>query len=366
MVPYRLFFLIILAVAAAGVIYVICRFHKLGFVHAVAKKNRLLAWLLCLTPVAACAGFLAVNVYGFVIALVHLIVIWLLCDFVALIARLIRGQKSKRYYAGWAALIGTALVLAMGWFCAHHVFITRYAFTTAKDLGRERLRVAVVADSHLGVTQFGDTFAREMQRLATEDPDLMVVVGDFVDDDTPRKDMLAASDALGALKMPVYFVYGNHDKGYFSYRNFSTSELRAALERNNVIILEDETALIEDSFYIIGRQDRSARGRLPMSTLTAGLDASKYMIVLDHQPNDYANEAAAGVDLVLSGHTHGGHIWPAGQIGLMMGANDRRYGTEQRGGTTFVVTSGISGWAIPFKTGTISETVIIDITQSHE
>ena len=50
-----------------------------------------------------------------------------------------------------------------------------------------------------------------------------------------------------------------------------------------------------------------------------------------------------------------------GQIGLLMGSNDRRYGTEKRGNTQFVVTSGISGWAVPFKTGCWSETVIIDI-----
>ena len=83
--------------------------------------------------------------------------------------------------------------------------------------------------------------------------------------------------------------------------------------------------------------------------------------MLDHQPNDYDAEAQSGADLVLSGHTHGGHMWPAGLIGLAMGSNDRVYGTETRGETTFVVTSGISGWAIPFKTGTHSEIVVIDV-----
>ena len=98
-----------------------------------------------------------------------------------------------------------------------------------------------------------------------------------------------------------------------------------------------------------------------MDALTSGLDVSKYMIVLDHQPNDYANEADSPVDLVLSGHTHGGHIYPAGAFGLLIGANDRVYGTELRKGTRFVVTSGISGWAIPFKTGCFSEYLVIDI-----
>ena len=98
-----------------------------------------------------------------------------------------------------------------------------------------------------------------------------------------------------------------------------------------------------------------------MLTLTAGLDADRYMLVLDHQPNAYAEEAAAGADLVLSGHSHGGHLFPMGQIGLLMGANDRFYGTETRGSTHFVVTSGISGWGVPIKTGCASEVVLIDI-----
>ena len=90
------------------------------------------------------------------------------------------------------------------------------------------------------------------------------------------------------------------------------------------------------------------------------------MIMLDHQPNDYAAEEASGVDLVLSGHTHGGHIFPAGLLGVWMGANDKTYGYERRGGTDFFVTSGISGWVIPFKTGCISEYVVIDIVPNAQ
>ena len=54
-------------------------------------------------------------------------------------------------------------------------------------------------------------------------------------------------------------------------------------------------------------------------------------------------------------------MFPAGQLGLLMHANDFNYGLTARGETSFIVTSGISGWAIPFKTGTRSEFVVIDI-----
>ena len=85
------------------------------------------------------------------------------------------------------------------------------------------------------------------------------------------------------------------------------------------------------------------------------------MIVLDHQPTDYAAEAAAEVDLVLSGHTHGGQIIEMKLASLLMGANDRTYGTEKREKTDFIVTSGIADWAIKFKTGTKSEYCIVNI-----
>lgn len=71
--------------------------------------------------------------------------------------------------------------------------------------------------------------------------------------------------------------------------------------------------MIDDRFYLVGRQDASEEkdfggGRAAISDLTKNLDKDKYTIVLDHQPSDYEAEAAAGVDLVLSGHTHGGQL----------------------------------------------------------
>ena len=68
------------------------------------------------------------------------------------------------------------------------------------------------------------------------------------------------------------------------------------------------------------------------------------------------------MDLVLSGHTHGGQLIPINRVGELLGANDRTYGRETREGTEFIVTSGISDWALGFKTGTKSEIVMISIT----
>ena len=352
--------------AAAGLIYLITRFHKFELFKRTAKEHRFLSWILAVVPVAALVVclILAINAFSMIVVILHLIVAWLICDLIGFIVKKIRKKPWKYYYQGIAAILLTVIYLSFGWYYAHHIYQTNYEFVTGKDIGQESLRVVEIADLHLGITMDGEEFSEYTKQIEQVKPDLVVIVGDFVDDDTVKEDMVEACRAVGAIRTTygVYFAYGNHDNGYFNYRNFTSQELRTELAKNNITILEDESVLINDSFYLIGRKDRSMRDRLEASALTAELDQSKYMILLDHQPNDYANETKANVDLVLSGHTHGGHLFPAGPIGLAIGANDRNYGTETREGTTFVVTSGMAGWGIPFKTGgAISEFVVIDI-----
>ena len=350
--------------ALVALFYLLTRFHRFSFIKKIGKKSRLLSWLAALVPLALTGLFmLFFNTTTLIVVLLHLTAAFLLCSLLALLIRKI-GKRAIPYDAeGAAAILLTVVYLSVGWYMAHHVFETDYRFESAKPLSHD-FRIVEIADSHFGITQTGETFTREMECEQALRPDAVVIVGDFVDDDSDRTDMIAACRALGSLETTygVFFVYGNHDNGYYRYRNFSSTELREELEKNGVVILTDESVLLDDSLYLVGRRDRSDPTRADIASLMEGLDPDKYTVVLDHQPNDYDAEAAAKADLVLSGHTHGGHIFPAGQIGLLMGANDAIYGVERRGDSTFIVTSGISGWAIPFKTGTFSEFVVIDIT----
>ncbi len=356
----------VLLCSGGGAVYLVSRIHRFSFIEKLGEKHRKLSWLASagLLLLAGLFGF--INVWSVMVVLIHLFFFWLGCDITAWFIRRVRKTERKKNYEGLCAILITAVYLSIGWYLAHHVFITDYQIRTTKDI--DDMRAVLIADSHLGITLDGEDFAEQMQRVQQTKPDVVLIAGDFVDDDSEREDMVRACEALGELDTAygVYFIFGNHDKGYYEgYRDFTSDDLRKELEKNNVVILEDESILVNDSFYILGRQDKSEEqrsgGRADMAELTAELDRDKYTIVLDHQPNAYDEEAASGVDLVLSGHTHGGHIFPAGQIGLLMKANDRVYGYEQRENTEFIVTSGISGWAIPFKTGTFSEFVVIDI-----
>ena len=190
-----------------------------------------------------------------------------------------------------------------------------------------------------------------MKDIQNQNPDIVLIVGDFVDDDTTKEDMIACCKALGDMKTTygVYYVFGNHDKGYYppEYRGYDGNDLINELEKNNVHVMQDDVELVDNRFYIIGRQDKSeeyADGRKSMEELVQGLDPDKFSIVLDHQPQDYEAQKDANVDLVLSGHTHGGQLFPLMTIEnhSNIAEDDRVYGYEKRGNTNFIVTSGIS------------------------
>lgn len=359
-------------IGIAGLLFLIRGARRFHFVSALSHGRRWASWCIgaafILLPLA-----LAWAVLGYlnaIIILLHLTVFWAAAELAQRAVQKLRGQPLRRYYAGAAAVLVTVLYLGIGWVQANHVWQTDYTVTTEKAVGS--LRVALLADAHVGTTFDGEGLGVHIARIQAQQPDVVVIAGDFVDEDSSREDMIAACRALGQLNTPygVYFVFGNHDKGLYSDdgRGYTGDDLMAELRKNGVTVLQDESVLLDGRFYLVGRQDASeeldfGRSRAKIADLLSELDEDKFSVVLDHQPRDYNAEAAAGADLVLSGHTHGGQLIPLVQImGWFHAAGDDRiYGTERREGTDFIVTSGISDWAIRFKTGCRSEYVIVDI-----
>ncbi len=353
-----------------GIIYLVSRFARFPIIQQVAKGKKIISFGLGLIPVVLIflAVWITLGSINAMICIIHLMAIWLLCDGISKLVEKKRKRKFAKYsYIGALAMGITAVYLLCGAYLAYHVWRTGYTLETDKPVGD--LRIVQFADSHVGTTFDGEEFGEQVEAMQSENPDVVVITGDYVDDDTTREDMIAACRALGTLHTTygVYYAFGNHDKGYYGseYRGYSGEELVAELEKNKVRVLQDETVLLDDRFYIIGRQDRSEEqtgsSRASMEELVSRLDSDKYSIVLDHQPHDYDAQAASGVDLVLSGHTHGGQLFPVNYMGEWTGENDKTYGLETRDNTNFIVTSGISDWAIKFKTGCKSEYVVIDV-----
>ncbi len=302
------------------------------------------------------------NFINAIVCIIYLTLISLICDFTFWIVQKFKTKKINSDCSFLTSVILTFSALLLGWYNAHHVWQTDYKIQTDKNI--HNIKIAMFADAHVGTTFNAKGFEKHLQKIQSQNPDILLVIGDFVDDDTTRPDMIESVEALGKIKTTkgIYFVFGNHDKGYYGakYRGFSSQDLIESLTQNGIKVLRDETVLIDDTFYLIGRKDKSQE-RQNMDELTANLDKSKYILVLDHQPNDYENQIRVGADLVLSGHTHGGQLFPFNYVSEYLKINDKTYGHERRGQTDFIVTSGISDWALRFKTGTQSEYVIIEL-----
>lgn len=360
---------------AAGIYYLARRVHSCPPIAALSHRSRVGGWAASFAVVLLAAVILTLllDTVNTAVVLLHLIFFLLVSSLVGRLIIRLHSGAARFHLSGVIALVITAAYLAAGAVSAYNVQRTAYSVSTHKEVGS--LRVAMFADSHVGTTFGGKGFAKRMEELQAQQPDIILIVGDFVDESTTRENMVEACRALGKLEVPygVWFVFGNHDKGlYGTSRGYDGDDLVRELEANGVHVLQDESVLIDDRFYLVGRKDASEQeesrgGRADISDLTASLDPDKYSIVLDHQPHDYAAEAEADADLVLSGHTHGGQLIPLGFLidKLHLGGTDSVYGYTRRENTDFIVTSGISDWAIKFKTGCISEYVIIDITGSN-
>ena len=351
-----LIFAAFILAALSGLVYLLCRFHRFLLFdrwREYWQERKRWSWIVSSIPILALILYCVLDMVNGVVVTVNLVVIWLLADLIGWIAKKITKKTFRYYWAGIGAIVFSAAYLGSGWYFAHHVYETDYQIETEKELGMDQIRVVQISDSHIGATFDGDGFAKHMEKIQQTNPDLIVITGDYVDDDTTREDLVKCSTALGKMKTKygIYYIYGNHDKGYFNTRDFNDDDIRSELKKNNVKILEDETVEIGDHIYLIGRKDRSEPEREDMQALTDGLDMTKYVIVLDHQPHDFDQQTEAGVDLVLCGHTHGGQMFPVGITGELTGANDKTYGQETRGKTNFIVNSGISDWAIDYKTG---------------
>lgn len=167
------------------------------------------------------------------------------------------------------------------------------------------LRVVQVSDIHVGPT-IGRPFIEAMvERINALDPDLVVITGDLVDGTVARLGEHTAPLGDIESRLGTYFCTGNHE--YYSGVEPWCAELR----RLGITVLRNERVTLEhggQAFDLIGVDDW--RGDYDIERAVAGRDEARPSILLSHQPKAIDHAAERGIDLVLSGHTHGGQLWP--------------------------------------------------------
>lgn len=326
---------------------------KFYVVNKLAKDNKWKKRGIVSIPMLGLLCFLIIDMTPTIVCVVHLVVFWLIFE---LIFKFVK-KNQKYYFSGVLAIVVTIIYLLAAWYQARNVVETDYRLSSDKI---DNFKIVMFSDSHLSTILDGEMLADKIKEMGKVNPDIVVIVGDFVDDSTKREDMLIATKAFSEInpKYGTYYVLGNHDKGYYGSREFTIDELKKELIKNKVNVLEDDVVELDD-LLLVGRKDKSFSDRKEMNEYE--LDNNKFIVVLDHQPNDQIAEKEANADLVLSGHTHGGQLIPITYVGEWIGANDQTKGLVTKGNTTYIVSDGISDWEIPFKTGCKAEYVVIDI-----
>lgn len=323
---------------------------------------------------AAVTAALSVNLFGlWALVVFHIAVIALLIDILRLILKKAGCTFSKAWdliYRSSVIAVGvTAAIMGYAYVNMHRVIVTRYTVSTEKAIREEGYRIVFLSDLHFGTTMDQEKLKEYCKRMEQEKPDLVVLGGDIVDEATSLQEAGEAFQALAQIgsTFGTYYVYGNHDKGRYSVAcDFTPGELAETIRNAGIRILEDETDLLNDELSISGRRDRSDAGmdqmaRTPAADLVREAPQDGFHILADHQPREMEEDAAAGYDLMLSGHTHAGQMWPVGLITTLFDKGTVNYGQKAFGDMQLIVSSGIAGWGYPLRTGKHCEFVVVQI-----
>jgi predicted MPP superfamily phosphohydrolase len=259
-------------------------------------------------------------------------------------------------------LIVLALMLRGSWNASNPI-VRNYEITIPKGAGKlKELRIAVASDLHLGTIVGNKKLQVLVDRMNSLKPDLILLPGDVIDDDIKPFIRYNMGGIMKQLKAPlgVYAVLGNHE-----YMGGHIKEFTEQMRASGVDVLMDRSVRIADSFYVIGRKDKAAEsikpnGRMQLEELLADVDQSIPLILMDHQPHRLDKAEAAGVDVMLSGHTHRGQMMPNHYITRRLFELD--WGYLKKGNLHAIVSSGYGTWGPPIRIGSRSEIIELVIT----
>ncbi|MFC4104100.1 metallophosphoesterase [Paenibacillus xanthanilyticus] len=260
----------------------------------------------------------------------------------------------------WAGFVTLALLLgflAYGSYNAYSPVVRTYDVQMKKGASSlEKLHIGMAADTHFGLLSGKDHARRLVDEMNQLKPDLILLPGDLFDDDIRPFIDQKIGDILAGLQAPygVYATLGNHDK-----HDGTMEELIRTLEASGIEVLYDETAVVEGQLTLIGRKDRSDHERKPLSELMEGVDMTKPVILLEHQPYELDMAQEAGIGLMVSGHTHRGQVFPGNLITDAIYENDWGYVKKEQ--LHSIVTSGFGFWGPPIRIGTRSEIASIRV-----
>ncbi|PVY32456.1 metallophosphoesterase [Williamsia muralis] len=225
------------------------------------------------------------------------------------------------------------------------------------------LRVALISDLHVGPSRGGEFTARVVETVNAERPDLVAIAGDLVDGTVEK--VAGDLQPLERLSAPlgVYGVSGNHE-----FYADDGGRWLDVWDRLGIRTLRNEHAVVERggaSIDIIGIHDYSSPKPYEpdLSRALDGLDRERFGLLLAHEPRQAFEASDMGVDLQLSGHTHGGQMWPIRYLVPLQQPSVE--GLDRVGETTLYTTRGAGAWGPPTRVGAAPEITILELVRSR-
>lgn len=273
------------------------------------------------------------------------------------------GFQLHNYTSEAGATVLSLLIVFLVWGSrnAWSTVIRTHPMQVDKSIGTSApLTIAVASDLHLGNIVGNRHLKRMVAEINNMKPDIILLAGDVLDDSIEPFIRNRMSEQMKQLKARhgVYAVLGNHE-----YYGGSIKQYTELMRSIGIKVLQDEVEEVAGT-YIVGRKDKTAEtmeveGRVSVSSLLTGLDLSRPVIMMDHQPTGFDVAAQAGVDILLSGHTHRGQIAPNHWITKRLFELD--WGYLRKDKMHVVVSSGYGTWGPPIRLASRSEIIKLEV-----
>ena len=280
------------------------------------------------------------------------------------------AKKKKFIFLAVAAAVLVALVIWIAWGNTA-LELNAYAISSSKlPESFDGYRIAHVSDLHNA--EMGKDNEKLLSMLRDADPDMIAITGDLIDSRSTNVE-IALSFIREAVKIaPCYYVTGNHEARVNEY-----GELKAEMEAAGVIVLEDaraEISLEGKTITLIGANDPSYQTDYLFGDAESVMNAKLedlhtendgFTILLSHRPELFDTYADHGIDLVLSGHAHGGQF-RLPFIGGLVAPNQGLFpgydaGIYTEGNTNMLVSRGVGNSILPFRINNRPEVILIEL-----
>ena len=244
--------------------------------------------------------------------------------------------------------------------------------------GIENMKVVLLGDLHLSVNSNVKATEKMVDIVNSCNADVVVIAGDiFTSTYAGLSHPEKYAEALSKMKAKygVYVVAGNHDVEENLFGGFSISPVSEAFRTGDMdkffemagfnMLYDDTVTILDGKVNLVGRIDGEkagdgTRNRMSAGEVLKGVDKTKPVIVLQHEPIEFKDLSDNGADMVLCGHTHNGQLFPGNFVVPFF--NENGYGVKNLYGMETVVTAGVGYYGPPMRIGTDSEVTLLNIS----